>query len=166
MPLIASKFITSSKSVLLFFAYNNTASAIGCSDFFSSEAKADNKSFSLLSDKFFIEISSGFPFVIVPVLSTTTVLTLWSFSSVAASLIKIPSLAPLPTPTIIAVGVARPKAHGQAITRTPTNDTKQNESASENPKNLDPIKSHAPKDKKAIIKTIGTKTPEILSASA
>ena len=33
---------------------------------------------------------------------------------------RIPFSAPIPLPTIKAVGVARPKAHGQAITRTAT----------------------------------------------
>ena len=31
---------------------------------------------------------------------------------------RTPFLAPIPVPTITAVGVARPRAHGQAITRT------------------------------------------------
>ncbi len=31
---------------------------------------------------------------------------------------RIPICAPLPVPTIIAVGVARPRAHGQEITST------------------------------------------------
>ena len=65
----------------------------------------------------------------VPVLSTITVSTLWSFSSVAASLMRIPSLAPFPTHTMIAVGVARPRAQGQAITRTPTKETRPKERA-------------------------------------
>ena len=35
-------------------------------------------------------------------------------------MIKIPFSAPLPVPTITEVGVAKPKAQGQAIIRTPT----------------------------------------------
>ena len=33
-------------------------------------------------------------------------------------MIKIPLIAPTPVPTMTAVGVARPRAHGQAIDRT------------------------------------------------
>ena len=105
------------------------ACAIGCSDFFSNDARIETRSSSLSSERFWISIKVGFPFVIVPVLSTTTVSTLWSFSRVAASLMRIPSFAPLPTPTMIAVGVARPRAHGQAMTNIPTNETRPDESA-------------------------------------
>ena len=54
----------------------------------------------------------------VPVLSSTTVSMLCAVSSASADLIKIPFAAPLPVPTIIAVGVASPNAHGQEMTRT------------------------------------------------
>ncbi len=60
--------------------------------------------------------------MIVPVLSKTIVSMRLSRSSDSAFLIKIPCSAPLPTPTVIAVGVARPRAQGQAITSTPTNE--------------------------------------------
>ncbi|MNL39295.1 hypothetical protein D3C87_1615660 [compost metagenome] len=60
----------------------------------------------------------GFPIVRVPVLSKATTFTECVISSASASLIKIPFLAPRPVPTIIDVGVARPKAHGHAMTRT------------------------------------------------
>ncbi|MNY32422.1 hypothetical protein D3C86_1666370 [compost metagenome] len=56
----------------------------------------------------------------VPVLSSTIVSTLWVNSRLSASLIRIPCSAPLPTPTIMAVGVARPSAQGQAMTSTVT----------------------------------------------
>lgn len=78
--------------------------------------------------------SSGFHLVIVPVLSMTTTFTLWSVSSVEASLMRIHSPAHFPTPTMIAVGVASPRAHGQAITRIPTNDVSPSERAFENPR--------------------------------
>ncbi len=42
-------------------------------------------------------------------------------SKASPLLISIPFSAPLPVPTIIAVGVAKPKAHGQAITNTDIN---------------------------------------------
>src|SRR3989344_2428667 len=63
-------------------------------------------------------VTVGFPSVSVPVLSKIVTLTLLAISSVSAFLIKIPCSAPLPVPTIIAVGVASPKAQGQAIIST------------------------------------------------
>ncbi len=56
----------------------------------------------------------------VPVLSSTMALTLWPSSRLSASLIRMLFSAPFPTPTMMAVGVARPRAHGQAITNTVT----------------------------------------------
>ena len=82
-----------------------------------------------------------------------------------ASLIKIPSFAPFPTPTIMAVGVASPRAQGQAMTKIPTNETSAYESACAKPKYAVPITSHAPSERKARTMTIGTNTDEILSAS-
>ena len=52
----------------------------------------------------------------VPVLSNTTVSTSLELSRVSPFLISIPYSAALPTPTVTAVGVARPRAHGQATT--------------------------------------------------
>ena len=60
----------------------------------------------------------GFPEVIVPVLSNTIVSIECSCSNIAADLIKIPFSAALPVPTMIATGVAKPKAQGQEITNT------------------------------------------------
>ena len=54
----------------------------------------------------------------VPVLSITIALTLRIRSKAVASLINTFSCAALPIPTIKAVGVASPIAHGQAITNT------------------------------------------------
>ena len=53
----------------------------------------------------------------VPVLSKTTTDVRDAFSSTSPPLKRIPSPAPMPEPTITAVGVARPSAHGQAMTR-------------------------------------------------
>ena len=59
-----------------------------------------------------------FGIVSVPVLSVTSALILRKFSNAEASFISICSSAALPIPTISAVGVANPIAHGQAITNT------------------------------------------------
>ena len=65
-----------------------------------------------------ISVTSGFPSVIVPVLSKTIVFTLQRVSRGSPPLIKTPFSAHFPVPTIIAVGVANPNAHGQAIINT------------------------------------------------
>ena len=57
----------------------------------------------------------GLPSVSVPVLSTTSVSIFSKRSSASAFLIRTPAVAPLPTPTMIDIGVARPSAHGQAM---------------------------------------------------
>src|SRR3989344_3422420 len=148
-------------------AYISMACASGCSDLFSRLAARDNTSFSSSAELSTAQsVTSGCPLVIVPVLSNTTAVTLLKSSRLSASLIKTPFSAPLPTPTIIAVGVASPSAQGQAITSTPTNDTKPYESACEKPKYCVPTKSHKASETTESTSTIGTNTAEILSARA
>ena len=60
------------------------------------------------------------PVVTVPVLSRTIVSTRRVDSSTSGPLIRMPSWAPRPVPTSRAVGVARPRAQGQAMIRTAT----------------------------------------------
>ena len=84
----------------------------------------------------------------------------------AASLMSIPAFAHLPTHTIIAVGVASPRAHGHAMTRILTKDTIPRESAVENPRYAVPTVSQAQNVRSDNISTTGTNTAEILSASA
>ena len=103
-------------------------------------------------------VTAGFPFVRVPVLSSAIFLTLHAVSSASASLTSMPSFAPRPMPTIIAVGVASPNAHGQAITSTDTNARSAIESGS-------PTISQIAPETMAIAPTMGIKTPLILSAS-
>ena len=67
------------------------------------------------------------------------------------------TLAPKPVPTIIAVGVARPIAQGQAITSTDVKIFKENAKFS-------PSDNHIMPDIRAMHITIGTKTPATLSA--
>ena len=83
----------------------------------SSSVPADTfLPFSLLKKS----VTAGLPSVIVPVLSNTSVSILCASSRLEASLISIPASAARPVPTIIAVGVASPNAHGHAITKTAT----------------------------------------------
>ena len=65
-------------------------------------------------------VSAIRPVVTVPVLSSTMVSTRRVVSSTSGPLIRMPSCAPRPVPTRIAVGVARPIAHGQAMISTAT----------------------------------------------
>src|SRR5258706_11699256 len=60
----------------------------------------------------------GFPTVSVPVLSKSTAVIWPAFSKATPSRIKIPRSAAAFDPAIIATGVARPMAQGQAIIRT------------------------------------------------
>ena len=68
-----------------------------------------------------------------------------------------PFAAPKPVPTITAVGVASPKAQGQAITSTSVKTLRANE-------NSFPAISQTAAAVTAIIITTGTKTPATLSA--
>ena len=100
------------------------------------------------------------PFVKVPVLSKTIALTLHAASNGSPPLIRTPCSAPLPVPTIIAVGVANPRAHGHAITITDVNAIRANESPAPK-KKYQTMNVNAAK-----IKTAGTNRAEILSAIA
>ena len=68
--------------------------------------------------KLSMSATSGFPSVIVPVLSNTHTSTSLELSNVSPFLISMPYSAALPTPTVTAVGVARPNEHGHATTST------------------------------------------------
>ena len=75
-----------------------------------------------------------------------------AISSEAASFIRIPLLAALPEETIMAIGVARPSAQGQAMIKTATKFTRANVKAGAGPK-----KNQRIKVEKAMINTAGTK---------
>ena len=97
------------------------------------------------------------PVVTVPVLSSTIVSTRRVDSSTSGPLIRMPSWAPRPVPTIRAVGVASPRAHGQAMIRTATAAV----NAAVSPASA-PIQNPRVATDSAI--TIGTKIPETRSA--
>ncbi|COV02716.1 Uncharacterised protein [Mycobacterium tuberculosis] len=102
-------------------------------------------------------LTASCPTVNVPVLSNTTVSMLRMVSSARYPLIKIPSCAPRPEATIMAVGVASPSAHGHAITNTP--------SVTENARSAPaPLTSQAAPASPAMTKTTGTNTPAMWSA--
>jgi hypothetical protein len=75
-PSSAWKFVTVSRSIFCSVALTTTASARGCSESFSTLALARSISVSVHAvSREIISVTSGFPFVIVPVLSRTTVST-------------------------------------------------------------------------------------------
>ena len=95
----------------------------------------------------------------MPVLSSTTVSSEPATSSASALLMRTPSFAPRSVPTMMAVGVARPSAHGQLITSTDTawlNATAKSPGA----RNA----SHPTSVTAATAMTTGTNTPAMRSA--
>ena len=96
------------------------------------------------------------PVVTVPVLSSTTVSARRVCSSTSGPRITMPSWAPRPVPTMSAVGVASPSAHGQAITRTATAAGKAAAGSTNN---------QATSVSSAIPITTGTNTADTRSAS-
>ena len=63
--------------------------------------------------------TSGLPTVSVPVLSNSTAVTRPAFSNATPSRIRMPRCAAAFEPAMMAAGVAKPIAHGQAMIRTP-----------------------------------------------
>ena len=134
------------------------AAAIGCSE--ASSTAPASRSTSSGSSPGAAATSARLirPVVTVPVLSSTIVSMVRVDSSTSGPLITMPSWAPRPVPTSIAVGVARPIAHGQAMISTAT--------AAVNAAPADcPAASHPISVTTATPMTTGTNTAEIRSAS-
>ena len=153
LPSTAVKLVTVAGAMSAFCAALVIAVAKGCSEDCSRLA-ATRKTWSRSPTT---SVTSGVPLVTVPVLSKIMVLTSFTFSRTSPFLIKIPILAPRPVPTINAVGVAKPRAHGHAITTTET--AKINACASVAPRKT----YHTKKVAIAKIKTTGTKISETRS---
>ena len=98
------------------------------------------------------------PSVTVPVLSSTTVLTRPISSRLAADLIRMPFSAALPVATVMATGVARPRAQGQEITSTAMPMDRQKRTP------MPPAAAHSRAAATAMEITAGTNTALILSA--
>ena len=97
-------------------------------------------------------VTRGTPRVSVPVLSSTTAVVLWANSNASALRMRTPNSAPLPVPTMIAVGVANPRAQGHAMMTTATNVSSEYTSAGSGPMML-----HSTKLMDATAMTTGTK---------
>ena len=67
-----------------------------------------------------IFFNCGFPKVTVPVLSNMNISILFRFSNAEVSLKIIPDAVAFAEPIMMAIGVASPNAHGQAIIKTET----------------------------------------------
>jgi len=98
-------------------AFRTMASARGWSEFFSTLAARERRVASVMPVAA-TSVTSGFPLVRVPVLSKRMAVSFSGVSRASPLFIRIPSSAPRPIPTVTAVGVARPSAQGQAMTRT------------------------------------------------
>ena len=106
---------------LTFLAYLTMAVAMGCSLLPSAVPAIANSWLSehtCCSTNIAIRDTRGTPCVTVPVLSKTMLCTLWAVSSGSPPLMRMPLIAPTPVPTMTAVGVASPRAHGHAMQRT------------------------------------------------
>ena len=129
---------------------------MGCSLPRSAAAESCRSSDSSVSVR--ISVSVSFPSVKVPVLSRTIVVRSPARSSASPFRKRMPRCAPIPVPIITAVGVASPKAHGQAVTRIAT----KRSIAGVNPA---PMRNHHTRNvTTAIPVTIGTNT--FVTASA
>ncbi len=133
------------------------AFAIGCSDADSIAAATRSNSSGSWPGAGWTAARDMRPVVTVPVLSRTIVSTRRVDSSASGPLIRMPSWAPRPVPTSSAVGVARPRAHGQAMISTATAAVKADVQPA-------PVPNHQPSVATARAITTGTKTPEIRSA--
>ncbi|KKS06847.1 MAG: hypothetical protein UU61_C0028G0001 [Parcubacteria group bacterium GW2011_GWB1_41_4] len=148
LPGIARNPSTLLKARFPSFAFLTIASAKGCSEFFSTEAAICKIIFSSVIGA--MSVTTGSPFVSVPVLSNTTIFIFFAVSKALLDFIKMPFCAANPVPIITAVGVANPRAQGQAIIKTATKIVRAN--AKEYP-----AKSQNTADSKAITNTTGTK---------
>nr|WRX71469.1 hypothetical protein [Actinomycetes bacterium] len=93
---------------------------MGCSEAFSRAPTSRSSSAPWTSSAGTTSTSSIRPVVTVPVLSRTMVSTTRVDSSTSGPLMSTPSWAPRPVPTSKAVGVASPRAQGQAMISTAT----------------------------------------------
>ena len=124
LPTGESKPRTAASSIFRSAAASTTALPSGCSLPRSTLAASRSTSVSSKPSATLTATTFGLPSVSVPVLSTTSVFTASMRSSASALLIRTPSRAPRPTPTMIDIGVARPSAQGQAMISTVTAATR------------------------------------------
>ncbi len=135
LPVTDSKPSADTRLSFLASAPDTMAAASGCSLPRSRLAARRRTSSSVNPGEATTDTTFGLPSVSVPVLSTTRVSTFSMVSSAAASLMRTPADAPRPTPTMIDMGVASPRAHGHAMISTATAFTRACASRGSGPKN-------------------------------
>src|SRR2546426_66058 len=123
-PGMARKALGSSRARAFAVAARTMASPRGCSDPFSAAAASRSTPSSEIAPTGTTSVTDGRPFVRVPVLSNTTVVSLWAFSRYSPPLISRPFSAPFPVPTMIAAGVSMRRAQGHAIIKTAMKNTR------------------------------------------
>ena len=135
-----------------------TAPASGCSESFSRAQRVSR--YVSPPSVHTRSVTSGRPSVSVPVLSSTTTSTRTAVSRLSASFIRMPFSAPLPIPSMMAVGVASPRAQGQAMMSTVTSASRP----CENPFSGS-SSTHAANETRAMPMITGTKIPAMRSTS-
>mmetsp|Transcript_10135 Transcript_10135/g.23746 ORF Transcript_10135/g.23746 Transcript_10135/m.23746 type:complete len:315 (+) Transcript_10135:2897-3841(+) len=173
-PLMASTWSgTPSGSAEAACAWLRMALPKGCSDPDSADPTRRKKS---ASDTRLVmiwtSVTAGLPWVRVPVLSKMMAVTRCAVSSGSPPLMRQPSFAPTPVPTMTAVGVARPRLQGHAMTRTAMAKTRENTPSSSvlpmytgSTRPVLAAANQAAHTINAIRMTVGTKTREMVSAS-
>ena len=157
-PATAAKSDTGRRASPRFSASATIAPASGCSEGFSSDAAADSSVSSSMPPAHSTSVTRGLPSVTVPVLSSTTASTRPISSRLAADFTRIPCSAALPVATVIATGVARPRAQGHEITSTAMAMDRQKRTP------MPPTAAHRIAASSAMEMTTGTNTALILSA--
>ena len=137
------------------------AAANGCSLPRSRLAARRSNSSSAMLPTVVTPTRRGLPSVRVPVLSRTRVSAFSINSSASAFLTRTPTRAPRPVPTMIDIGVAKPRAQGQAMISTATALTRAKAIAG-----AGPIIDHTTKVTRAATMTPGTNQAETVSARA
>ncbi len=130
----------------------------GCWEGSSRAAASSSSSGSDISPAGIISVTLGSPEVMVPVLSRTTISVRPAVSRETAVLNSMPFLAPSPLPTMMATGVASPRAQGQLITSTDIPRARAYPAPW-------PSSSHTRVVTAAMAMTVGTNMPETLSAT-
>ncbi len=159
-PAMASNSATGASAMARSAAPRTIAAPSGCSLTDSTEAASRSISSAAIGPTASTSVSVGTPRVMVPVLSRTIVSSLCAISRLSPVFTSTPSSAPFPVPTMIAVGVASPSAHGQAMMSTETKLT----SASANRTSGGDATNQTTKVTTAIAMTTGVKIPEMTSA--
>ena len=134
--------------------------ARGCSLLPSRAAARANRVSAGTSANASTSVRLGLPWVKVPVLSITRVSTLRKVSMASALRNSKPIWAPRPVATMIEIGVARPRAQGQAMISTATALTRARLS-----RGGGPTRAHTIKVRMATTTTVGTNQAETLSAT-